>query len=31
LLTEILLRRTLHPDDDLHRTHSSCRNHAHGL
>lgn len=29
LLTEILLRRTLHPDDDLHSGHSSCRNHAH--
>ena len=27
---EILLGRTLHPDDDLHSGHSSCRNHAHG-
>ncbi len=31
LLTEILLRRTLHRNDDLHRGHSSCRNHAHCL
>ena len=28
-LAEILLRRTLHPDDDLHSGHASCRNHAH--